>query len=98
MPSLICQVRYCPYSGGEPRLLNGIPTPHILSVNAGSFVAGAGDVFRVGTIVGMGLRIGAALAAQFQHTVAESAQEAAIMGHEKHRPFEILESGYEHFL
>jgi len=79
-----------PDSGGEPddgSTVNEVfvageapdPTPKILSVNAGSFVAGAGDVFRVRAVVGMGLCIGAALAAQFQHAVAESAQEAAIM-------------------
>ena len=48
-------------------------------VHARSFVPGPLDVFHVGAGIGMRFGVGAGLAAQFQHAIAETAQKGAVV-------------------
>ena len=53
--------------------------PEKLPVNARRFASRAGNVFRIRTRIGVGLDVGAAFSSQFQHSIAESAQELTIV-------------------
>ena len=46
----------------------------------------------------MRLRVGAALAAELEHAVAEPAQERAVVRHEDHRALEVAERVDQHVL
>ena len=67
-------------------------------MNPRRLVAGALDVFDVRAEIGVRGGIGAAFAAQFEHAVAQPAEEIAIVRDEEHRPIEILERLDQHVL
>ena len=67
-------------------------------VDAGRLVARALDVLDVGALIRVRLRLGAALAAQLEHAIAQAAQELPVVRHEQHRPVEVLERIEQHLL
>src|SRR5678815_2974334 len=69
-----------------------------LGVHTWSFVAGALDVLDVRPLIRVRLRFGAALSAQLEHTVAQTAQELAVMRHKQHRTVEVLQRIEQHLL
>src|SRR5689334_23061666 len=69
-----------------------------LLMDARRLVARTLDVFYVSSGVGMRLRVGAALAAELEDTVAQAPEELAIVRHEHHRPLEVLERVDQHLL
>ena len=48
--------------------------------------------------INSGSAVGAAFAAQFQHTRAEAAKKHAVMRYEDHRAFKVLQGIHQHLL
>src|ERR1043166_9533844 len=65
---------------------------------AGRFVPRALDVLDVRAWIGMRLRVGAALAAELEHAIAQAAQERAVVRDEQHRALEVGKRGEQHLL
>src|SRR5262245_20188099 len=61
-------------------------------------VSGTGYVLHVRTWIEMRLGFHAALSAQLDDTIAQPAEERAVVRHEEHRPLEVLQRVNEHLL
>src|SRR4029077_12233800 len=72
--------------------------PRVLAVHAGCLVAGALDVVDIGAGIGVRLRVDAALPSELQDSIAQTAQELAIVRDEEHRAVEPLQRVEQHFL
>src|SRR4051794_10591672 len=64
-----------------------------VSVEAGGFVAGAGDVFAVAATVEM-----RALGSQLEHAIRQVGEEVTIVGDEEQRPLEVAQRPDQHLL
>src|SRR5262245_18954130 len=86
------------YAAVSNQLRKSSRTPSHLRVNARSFAAGARHVVYVGPWIQMRLSLNAALAAKFQHAIAQRPKECPIVRHEQHRPFVVFQRVDEHVL